>query len=95
MAQSILIRRSNTADAEPTTLTTGELAVNMQDMRLWIGTPDGVKEFGIVSTDILSWLSHVSISGEGLPLWNGQEWGSTSGGGGIGTMAVGTTFIVG
>ena len=94
MSQTVLIKRSNTPNAEPSTLATGELAANMEDMRLWIGTPEGVKEFGIVSTAALSWLSHVSISGEGLPLWNGQAWGSATGGG-IGTMTVGSTFIVG
>jgi hypothetical protein len=94
MAQTILIKRSNTANAEPTTLATGELAANMEDMRLWIGTPEGVKEFGIVSAASLAWLSHVSISGDGLPLWNGQPWGSAEAGG-IGTMIVGSTFVVG
>ncbi len=95
MSQTILIKRSNAADTEPSTLTTGELAANMQDMRLWIGTPDGVKEFGIVSTATLAWLSHVSISGDGLPLWDGQQWGDMVATQGIGDMEIGSTFIVG
>jgi len=92
---TILIKRSNISEAAPSTLATGELAANMQDMRLWLGTPDGVKEFGIVSTTVLSWLSHVSISGEGLPLWNGAEWGSAEAMAGVGSMIVGSTFTVG
>jgi len=95
VAQTILIKHSNTDNAVPATLQTGELAVNMYDMRLWVGTPDGVKEFGIVPMSAVSWLSHVSISGEGLPLWNGAAWGTEGESTGIGEMEVGSTFVVG
>ena len=94
MSQTVLIKRSATTAAVPSTLGVGELAANIADMRLWIGTSSGVKEFGIVSTAALAWLSHVSVSPGGLPLWNGQTWGSPESVG-IGAMAVGSTFTVG
>jgi hypothetical protein len=95
VAQTILIKRSNTDNAVPSTLQVGELAANMYDMRLWIGTPDGVKEFGIVPTAALAFLSHCSVSGDGLPLWNGTAWGSALSADGIGSMTIGSTFVVG
>lgn len=44
---------------------------------------------------MLDFLSHCSVSSEGLPLWDGQPWGSAEPSAGIGGMVIGSTFIVG
>jgi hypothetical protein len=46
MAQTIKIRRTLTPDTPPTSLEHGELAAGLADVpiRMWIGTPTGVKE---------------------------------------------------
>lgn len=54
MSQTVKVKRSNTADAVPSSLSVGELAANMEDMRLWIGTPSGVKEFGMNDSSALT-----------------------------------------
>ncbi len=43
---------------------------------------------------MLDFLSHCSVSVDGQPLWNGLPWGSEPSDG-IGSMVVGSTFIVG
>lgn len=44
-----------------------------------------------------AFLSHVSVSADGKPLWNNGNWPTdgTGGGAGVGTGVVGSTFIVG
>jgi hypothetical protein len=49
-----------------------------------------------LTATMLAFLSHCSVSGDGMPLWDGQPWCEAEpGGGGIGSMVVGSTFVVG
>jgi hypothetical protein len=57
--------------------------------------PTGDTLYPLTAT-MLAFLSHCSVSGEGMPLWDGQPWCEAEpSGGGIGSMAIGSTFVVG
>lgn len=49
MSQTVLLKRSSVSGVEPSTLEEGELAVNLSDLLLFIGTSTGVKTFPMSS----------------------------------------------
>lgn len=97
MANIIRPKRSNTASNVPTTanLSSGELAVNMADQKVYINNGTAVVQVGAGK---LSGLSDVTLSslttGQSIS-WNGTAWVNSSAGAGSVTSVGGTGTVVG
>jgi hypothetical protein len=90
-------KRSNSAGVAPTisNLSSGELAVNMADRKIWINNGTNIVQVG---SGQLSGLSDVVLSslatGQGLS-WNGTNWVNSSAGSGTVTSVGGTGTVSG